>query len=249
MKKISIAAAALVCACATTSPRTVALDHILISVARDAPERAVLEQAGFKIARGVNKHTGQGTASVTIEFQNAFLELVWPDPTVPLEPAFKAGAEKFRNRSEWRTSGWCPFGFALHRAGSGPIPVPTWSIAAPWMEPGTEMVMLTPRADTRSPSISIHPHAVSEDPAKDTTRSDLRAAGAMDQPNGVRRVTAVRLIMPPDYAPTPGVQFAESQGVFSSSRGDAWAVELTFDGARRGTVRDFRPNLPLIVKE
>jgi len=53
---------------------TVQFDHLWIVVSRDAPERAVLEKAGFRIAPTVNKHDGQGTASITVEFQNSFLE-------------------------------------------------------------------------------------------------------------------------------------------------------------------------------
>src|SRR6266446_5773062 len=68
---------------------TVQFDHLWIVVSRDAPERVVLEKAGFRVAPEVNKHDGQGTASVMLEFQNSFLELVWPDPTVPISPGME----------------------------------------------------------------------------------------------------------------------------------------------------------------
>jgi hypothetical protein len=60
------------------------LSHSWMVVTTGAPERKALERAGFRIARTVNRHDGQGTASVTVEFLNGFLELIYPDATVPV---------------------------------------------------------------------------------------------------------------------------------------------------------------------
>jgi hypothetical protein len=238
----------LLCACASSKKPLVALDHILISVSPNAPERKLLEEAGFRTAPGMNRHEGQGTASITFEFENSFLELIWPDESVSVSPGLERAVEKFRKRSDWRTSGWCPIGIALHHLGPpAALPIATWSVAPKWMEPGTAIEMLTPRDDTKSPSISVHPHAVSDDPALDVSRSELRAAGAMRQPNGVKRITAARLLMPPDYQPTEAVKFLEASRVLTAGRSDGWAIELTFDGGSQGKERDFRPQLPLRI--
>src|SRR5712692_5979054 len=82
------------------------LSHSWIVVTTGAPERKALERAGFRIAPGGNRHDGQGTASVTVELLNGFLELIYPDPTVPVSPALQAGAEKFRLKSAWRETGY-----------------------------------------------------------------------------------------------------------------------------------------------
>ena len=88
----------------------VSLSHAWIVVTTGAPERAALQKAGFRIAPTVNRHDGQGTASVTVELLNGFLELMYPDPTVPVLPALQAGAEKFRLKSAWRETGYSPIG-------------------------------------------------------------------------------------------------------------------------------------------
>ena len=80
----------------THSAAPVELDHIWIVVAPGAPERAVLERVGFRLAPGVNQHDGQGTASVTVEFENAFLELLWPDSAVPVEAGPESRSPPFR---------------------------------------------------------------------------------------------------------------------------------------------------------
>src|SRR5262249_15238230 len=54
---------------------TLALSHAWIVVPPGALERAALERAGFRIAPTVNRHDGQGTASITVELLNGFLEL------------------------------------------------------------------------------------------------------------------------------------------------------------------------------
>ena len=130
-------------ACSATSPPLVP-DHAWIVVTTGAPERGSLERAGFRIAPTVNRHEGQGTASVTIEFVNSFLELIYPDPSVPVSPGLEAGAEKFRLKSSWRETGYSPLGIVFARTPQTPpvLPFPTWRIVADWMEPGTSNEMI-----------------------------------------------------------------------------------------------------------
>src|SRR5689334_12164100 len=73
-----------------SSPKFLEFDHVWIAVPPGAPERAALEKAGFRIAPEINRHEGQGTASATVEFDNAFLELIWADPAVHVD----AGRER-----------------------------------------------------------------------------------------------------------------------------------------------------------
>jgi hypothetical protein len=60
--------------------RPLSLSHCWVVVATGVPERAALENAGFRIAPTINRHDGQGTASVTVELLNGYLELIYPDP-------------------------------------------------------------------------------------------------------------------------------------------------------------------------
>jgi hypothetical protein len=111
-----------------------ALSHSWIVVTTGAPERKALEKAGFRIAPTVNRHEGQGTASVTVEFLNGFLELIYPDSTVPVSPALQAGAEKLRLKSAWRETGYSPIGIVFDRMSAAPeeLPFATWKISAAW---------------------------------------------------------------------------------------------------------------------
>jgi hypothetical protein len=139
------------------------LSHSWIVVTTGAPERKALENAGFRIAPTVNRHDGQGTASVTVEFLNGFLELLYPDSTVPVSPASQAGAEKFRLKSAWRETGYSPIGIVFDRSPATPdnLPFATWKVSADWMEKGTFIEMMTPREMPKAVSLSISSHPAS----------------------------------------------------------------------------------------
>ena len=227
-------------------------DHVWIMVSPNAPERAALERAGFQIAPTVNHHEGQGTASVTVEFQNAFLELMWLDPDVPVAPGYERAVEKFRQRVLWRTSGWCPIGIGFRRTSpaSAPLPFPTWSLKPDWLPPGSSIEMLTPRDDTKSPSLFISPRELAMDEATvlKFINSGSPNASMYRHPNGVRRVTAVRLVSPKTYEPIEPLTYLQKLKVVELGQNDDWLVELTLDGGQKHKVQDMRPQLPLLVR-
>ena len=237
-----------------TAAAELEFDHVWIVVTRDAPERVALERTGFKISPNINRNDGQGTASVSAEFFNAYIELMWPDPTVSVAQGAERGVEKFKNRMNWRTSGWCPIGIALHRTGqASTLPFPTWSIAPDWMPKGTAIEILTARDDTKSPSFFIEPPAlaVKEEANRNIGENDPNnASPASDRfkhPIGVERVTAVQIIRPKEYQPVAAFTYLEKAGIFKVSEGTAWAVEITFDSGRKGQTKDLRPDLPLLI--
>jgi hypothetical protein len=197
-------------------------DHVWIMVSRDAPERAALTRAGFRIAPDVSRHDGQGTASISVELENAYIELMWPDPTVSIAPGLERAAEKFRQRMQWRTSGWCPFGLGFRRMkpSDEPLPFPIWTWTAEWMPKGTVMEMLTPRDDTKSPALFIEPRALA-DPAEQAKRGALYR-----HPIGCRRLTAVRLTSPGAYEPIAALKYLQAQNLLSLRQGDQWLLEL-----------------------
>jgi len=57
----------------------------------------------------------------------------------------------------------------------------------------------------------------------------------------------VRLLAPPQYAPIDALRYLEKERILTVGRGEAWTVELTFDGGAQGKERDFRPELPLLI--
>jgi hypothetical protein len=186
---------------------TLVLSHTWIVVAPRAPERKALEDAGFRIAPTVNRHDGQGTASVTVDLLSGFLELTYPDSTVPISPANEAGARKFRSRSAWRETGYSPFGIVLDRTSTAPIEFPfeTWKVSADWMDKGTFIEMLTPRETPEAISLSISsPPATTREGENAMLVADPERGAMFLHPNGARGLTGLRVVaLTPIGSPLP----------------------------------------------
>jgi hypothetical protein len=227
------------------------LSHALIVVPTGAKERTSLERAGFRIAPTVNDHIGQGTASVTVEFLNGFLELIYPDSTVPVSPASKAGAEKFRLKSAWRETGYSPLGIVFDRTPTTPekLPFPTWKVIADWMEPDTFIEMMTPKETPKAISLSISSHAESTHERENEVAARDSVKGAMFlHPNGARRLTGVRVVAPSADSYPPAAAYLAGLGLMKFDVGSAWLLEVTLDDGRQGITRNLRPELPLVVR-
>lgn len=219
-----------------------ALDHLWLVVSPGAPERVALERAGLSVAPGVNRHESQGTASITVEFENAFLELIWVDSSVRIAPGLEIVQARFRNRSNWRISKWSPVGVAFHRteATQPRLPFSTWRVTAPWMESDDYMEMLTPRGDSLVTAWIVGKSDIaSEEGARALVNRDHRI--------GVRRVSNLR-VTGPGASHGPPIAYLNGLGSATFQEGAAWLVELTFDQGAAGQVRDLRPALPLVLR-
>ncbi len=230
-------------------PPPLSLSHCWIVVATGARERTALEKAGFRIAPTVNRHDGQGTASVTVELLNGFLELIYPDATVPVSPALQAGAEKFRQKSAWRETGYSPIGIIFDRTPATPekFPFETWKISADWMETGAYIEMLTPRQMLRAVSLSIS----SQPPISESENRKLAqdpAKGAMFlHPNGARRLTGLRVVAPSADGLPPAASYIADFGQVKFDVGGRWLLEVTLDDGKRGVTKSLEPDLPMII--
>ncbi|MGH9868140.1 MAG: VOC family protein [Candidatus Polarisedimenticolia bacterium] len=226
------------------------LSHAWIVVKTGAQERTAFEKAGFRVAPTVNRHDGQGTASVTVELLNGFLELIYPDPTVPVSPALQAGAEKFRKKSAWRETGHSPIGIVFERTPATPkeFPFPTWRISADWMEKGTFIEMLTPRDAFQAVSLSISSHAESTHEKENEALARDPAKGAIFlHPNGARRLTGLRVVAPGADGLPPAASYISGHGLAKFDVGGQWLLDVTLDNGTQGVTKDLQPDLPMVV--
>lgn len=230
---------------------TLTLSHVWVVVGPGAPERAVLEKAGFRIAPTVNRHDGQGTASVTVELLNGFLELIYPDSTVPVSPASQAGANKFRLKSKWRETDYSPIGVVFDRTPTTPdtLPFATWKISADWMEKGTFIEMMTPKEMPKAVSLSISSHPESMRATQNEALARDSVQGAMFlHPNGARRLTGLKIVAPSADRLPPAATFVAKHTPVKFDLGRQWVVEVTLDNGSQHVTKDLRPKLPMIVR-
>ena len=240
--------AALPLPAVAAEPVPFTLSHAWIVVTTGAPERAALEKAGFRIAPTVNRHDGQGTASVTVELLNGFLELIYPDPTVSVSPALRAGAEKFRLKSRWRDSGYSPIGIVFDRTPgwAGTLPFPTWKITADWMDKGTFIEMMTPKETPKAVSLSISSQAASTRDKENEALDPVKDAMFL-HPNGARRLTGLRVVAPEAESLPPSAAYIGARGLVQFAVEGRWRLDVTLDGGAKGVTRDLQPDLPMTI--
>jgi hypothetical protein len=226
------------------------LSHCWIVVATGARERTALEKAGFRIAPTVNRHEGQGTASVSVELLNGFLELNYPDSAVSVSPALQAGAEKFRLKSAWRETGYSPIGIVFDRSAATPqkFPFATWRVSGDWMEKGTFIEMLTPKEMPKAVSLSISSHSASTHERENEMLARDPVKGAMFlHPNGARRLTGLRVVAPSADGFPPAASYLAGQGLVKFDVGSRWQLDVTLDGGKQGITRNLEPDLPMVI--
>ena len=237
-------------AASTAEAPPLKLSHAWIVVKTGAPERTALEKAGFRIAPTVNRHEGQGTASISVELLNGFLELMYPDPDVPVSPGKEAGAEKFRKKSRWRETGLSPIGIVFDRTPATPekLPFPTWRVTADWMDKGTFIEMMTPKENLKAVSLSISSHKESTHEKENVALARDPAKGAMFlHPNGARRLTGMRVVAPDADGLPPAASYLGENGLMKFEVGGEWLLDVTLDDGAQKVTQDLRPDLPLVV--
>ena len=226
------------------------LSHAWIVVKTSAPERRALERAGFHMAPTVNRHVGQGTASMTVELLNGFLELLYPDPTVPVSKGLEAGAEKFRRKAAWRENGDSPIGIVFDRTPVTPkkFPFETWRISADWMDKGTFIEMMTPRNTPKAVSLSISSHSSSTRTKENEALARDAIKGAMFlHPNGARRLTGMRVVAPNADGFPPAASYIARQGLVKFDVGSGWLLDVTLDNGAQGVTKSLEPDLPVVI--
>lgn len=231
-------------------------DHIFVWVSEEAPEAAALEKLGLYTDRRVNKHTGQGTASIVFYFENAYLELIWVDDegvAAKKDNEAGGGAVHMVERSRWRQTGASPFGVGLHgRAGvTDAIPFATRKYWAEWMKPDTFIEFATSSSNAREPMCFVVPEYIAVPPpekVRSLLESRPEARKLFAHPLGARELTAVKITVSGVRRLSTTASLLSENGVVTFEKGKTPVLELTFDGGSRGKTLDARPTLPLILK-
>jgi hypothetical protein len=231
---------------ARAQARRVELDHVFIVVTPGAvAEIAALRSAGLTVPSEPSKHEGQGTASVSVLFENAYLELIWVDSSVSVEPEHASTVQWFRNAEAWRMNGRSPFGLGLRRlpGDSAALPVPVRLEPAAWLPAGTAYELLHQPSDTLAADFFVVPANIAL-PTWIARRRE-RAPERLQHPSGGRTITLVRMHGAPEHEPT-AFRVLRPQPV-DIVRGSALLLELHLDGGIGGHRVDLRPVLPLVL--
>lgn len=229
---------------ATQNP-VLELDHVYVVVPPGATEAVrVLRQAGLVIDSSVTRHIGQGTASIGVFFENAYLELLWVDSSVAVDSLHRMDLEAFRRAAAWRQSGASPFGIGLHLLSGEPsaLGVPL-RLDSARMRPGSHLVLLRQPEESLAVDMFIPPNYLAV--TSWLGRYRTRRPDLFRHPLGVRRITRVLVRGPRSHRPRAAI--LQSRLVdFVEASSPQLVVE--FDGRPQGLVVDLRPVLPLILQ-
>jgi hypothetical protein len=212
------------------------LDHVFVTVTPGAPEMATLERAGFAEG-GRNRHSGQGTASTGVFFENAYVEFLWLEDRNEAE----SGAVR-RTRLAHRAArdgNALPFGFGFRFAAeSDPlIPFDTWEYRPPYLPEGAVIPTGKNSDQLAEPLLFVLPWK--SGPGYDCPT----------HPNGARRVTKVSLTI--GQVQDRSTEFAAFCALdlvdVIVDDGSAPLLEVELDDCIARGSQDMRPAVPLII--
>jgi hypothetical protein len=227
------------------SPR-LELDHVYIVVQPPVSRAAdALRRAGVMLDTTIQRHEGQGTASIAAFFENAYLELLWVDSATAVDSAHRTDVADFRRAADWRASGASPFGLGLHVIGGrvADLPIPARRDPAPHLGPDVFYLILRQPAETLAADVFIMPAAGAVTTWLDrfrTRRPELFAHAI-----GARRVTRVLLHGSPANRPRA---IDLDPRLIGFEAGPMQYVTVEFDSGGLGREWDLRPILPLVLR-
>lgn len=216
------------------------LDHVYIVVPPGGAKAIeALRESGITVDTEVIRHEGQGTASVSALFENAYLELLWVDSSVAVDSAHEPDIAAFRRAAAWRETGASPFGIGLHLLSGHPsdlrVPYHLLPIS------GTQMsyILLRETDDSLAPDVFVVP--ASRAGTSWLGRYRQRHPESFVHSAQHKRITRVSVPGPRRFAALDVklVEFVEPGGPV--------VLQVEFDDGVRGQTRDLRPALPVIL--
>ena len=227
------AAALLLLAVAAFSaePPPLELDHVTIVVPEGAPGAPMaLAAAGFHMLNTEpNLPRLPGTATRTLGFENAYLQLVW----VTNRDSLNAADAELSRRLKWDDAGTSRFVFGLRRAGtSDSLPFATTDHAG----------AAYARTAEHEPQVRVVP----ADRAWTSVAPQL--ATELKHLNDTHRITLVTWVHR-RARNAEAIDWLQQKEIVKGglAGGDAF-VEVELDDGHTGKRVDFRPRLPLVIR-
>ncbi len=230
------------------------VDHVYLWVTPGAQEEiAALRRFGLIVDESPTHHAGQGTSAVSVEFRNAYLELIYLDSAVAVTADLQAEVLDFGRRTAWRETGASPVGIGFHRRSGAPadLPVPSRPYRPDWLRNGTTIERLGIEETAVAPRMFVVPDYLAvEDSAALLVRlqTDAALSALLRHPAGIANLTGIRVVLSDSSGLTDTVHLINANGLVDFEVGDAPFLELEFDHRQKGVVADLRPILPMVMK-
>ncbi len=216
------------------------IDHIFICVPPNANEAELLKDFGFTEGTA-NEHPGQGTANRRFFFNNAFIELLFLKDTDEAQSKLTQPTMLYERLTS-ESNNVSPFGICF-RPSDGDNKkealFPSWSYKPTYLPPDLQIDV----ADTpiNEPMWFFLSFAARPDKAPVDSKQPLKHS------NDFSELSSIKITIPKMKELSPEAKIvANTKGVKVLS-GESHLLELCFNGEKDGLIKDFRPNLPLVL--
>lgn len=213
------------------------LDHVFIFVSEGAPGADGLLNFGFSEGEP-NVHPGQGTSNRRFFFSNMMLELLWVSNVDEVKSVLTKPTmlwERWRGRNRNRS----PFGIVL-RSSSAEVFFDGREYKPKYLPDGLSFLVGSNADVLSEPLFFRMPLGRMPGPGKKTQ--------PLQNKSGFTRVTSLCVKMPQTSPESPLLKTIGDIETISFKDADSHVMEIGFDGEKGGKSKDFRPELPLIIK-
>lgn len=217
------------------------IDHIYICTEAKAPAGDLLKEFGI-IEGSSNTHPGQGTACRRFYFHNLMLELLW------VENAEEVMSERTKpmrlyERCLSNKNTVSPFGIAFRPTdGMGEaLPFPVWDYNPIYL-PQKLKIQVAENTPMSEPMYFYLSFARRQDKVPKERREP------MEHKVPLREVTSVKIHVKQDNALSKAALALNQVQNLSIENNKDHLLELEFDNGTFNQARDFRPEIPLLIK-
>lgn len=227
----------------TFSNNNLGVDHVFIWCDDHSIMNQIFESKGFITHRG-KPHRGQGTVGSYILLSNMYIEFISVDNRKEFDNNNKQHNLKSMSvKPEWRINNSSPFGIGLHFTNNDTLnhEFETFIYQQDWMNDSTYYMM------SKSVATHIQEPAVFIIPPYKKFNPD-RYNHLLNHDNGIKTATSITIITTNTNKWSETVTALNNFDGFEIKRGEEELMTITFDNYKTGTTKDFRPELPLIIK-
>lgn len=211
------------------------LDHVFILVEPEAKVADLLLTLGIEESFS-RDHQGQGTTNRRFVFANSMLEFLWIRDknealNGPGKDLFLAARAENTNHS--------PFGIILRSEDNTPLKMPFtgWHYQPDYFKPPQSFFIGENSQHLIEPLCVYAPFIQASTPEANIINSSKEA---------FKYVSHIH-ISSPTKTLSSVLQIANNAGRLTISTGEEHLMKITFDGNAKENIKDFRPDIPLII--
>lgn len=217
------------------------IDHIFICTENKATSGDLLVEFGL-VEGSSNKHLGQGTANRRFYFRNLMLELLWVEKLEEVQSERTKPMRLFE-RCELTSNEVSPFGIGFRPKSEKEEtpPFPSWDYHPIYL-PDFLKIQVADNTPLSEPMYFYLSFATPQDKVAADKREPMKHKVPL------KEVTNARIYVNQDIPLSTTAYIINQLHNLSIIKDKEHFIELEFDDGTLNQSKDFRPNLPLLIK-